>query len=292
MQRGLCWVLLPMELVNRSLQGFVFSNSWIAIGAGCLTYYCSVHCLPFFSQIGLFYALFVSVLTFTSYNFQRLIKLRHNDTPSSIRHFWINDHVQLLKILTLIGALASAVLAYYLLTLPVVLFSIPMGIFVLFYAQVLPLFKGFRSVPLFKNVITALVWTHTILLVPLILNENESSFLSIFIHFKTELMALFIFVLGISIPFDIRDINQDQGKIKTFVGIVGMRFSKWLALVCYVVSGYLAFELDWFTFYVLAIFASVLIWFTHPQRSEWFFSLLWDGILVLFWLGIFIEKLI
>jgi hypothetical protein len=281
-----------MELVNRSLQGFVFSNSWIAIGAGCLTYYCSVHCWPFFSHLDLLYALFVSILTFTSYNFQRLIKLGHNDTPSSVRHFWINDHVQLLKILTLLGALVSAVLAYYLLTFPVVLFSIPMGIFVLFYAQVLPLFKGFRSVPLFKNVITALVWTHTILLVPLILNEYESSFLSIIAHFKIELMALFIFIFGVSIPFDIRDINQDQGKIKTFVGIVGIRFSKWLALVCFIVSGYLSFELDWLTFQVIAVIASVLIWFTHPQRSEWFYSLLWDGILVLFGLGVFIEKLI
>ncbi len=292
MQQVLCWVLWPMELVNRSLQGFVFSNSWIAIGAGCLTYYCSVQCWPFFSYLDLLYALFVSILTFTSYNFQRLIKLRHNDTPSSIRHFWINDHVQLLKILTLLGALASTVLAFYLLTFPVVLISIPMGIFVLFYAQVLPLFKGFRSVPLFKNVITALVWTHTLLLVPLILYEYESSFLLIIIRFKIELMALFIFIFGVSIPFDIRDVNQDQGKIKTFVGIVGIPLSKGLAFSCFVVSCYLAFELDWLAFQVITIIASVLIWFTHPQRSEWFFSLLWDGILVLFALGLFIEKLI
>jgi hypothetical protein len=62
--------------------------------------------------------------------------------------------------------------------------------------------------------------------------------------------------------------------------------------VCFIVSGYLSFELDWLTFQVIAVIASVLIWFTHPQRSEWFYSLLWDGILVLFGLGIFIEKLI
>jgi hypothetical protein len=176
-----------MELVNRSLRTFVFSNSWIAIGAGCITYYFSTHCLPSFHQSSLLYAVFVSVLTFTSYNFQRLVKLRFNETPSSIRHLWINEHIVLLKMFTFLGTAISFLLAFYLLTFQVVLFSIPMGIFVLFYAQVLSIFKGIRSVPIIKNLITALVWSYAVLVVPIILNDPLSSLLEVLYDFKIEL---------------------------------------------------------------------------------------------------------
>jgi len=284
-------VLLPMELVNRSLRAFVFSNSWIAIGAGCITYYFSTHCLPSFQQNSFLYAVFVSIITFTSYNFQRLVKLRFNDTPSSIRHFWINEHIVLLKIFTFLGTVISVLLAFYLLTFRVVIFSVPMGLFVLFYAQVLPIFKGIRSVPIIKNLITALVWTYAVLLVPIILSYSETSFPEVFTDFKIELFALFLFIFGVSIPFDIRDVEQDQGKIKTLVGIMGKTASKWLAFGCFVASGFLAFELDWYTFQVSVILTLVLLWFTEPHRSEWFYSLLWDGILVSFGIGLFIENL-
>jgi hypothetical protein len=280
-----------MELVNRSLRTFVFSNGWIAIGAGCITYYFSTHCLPSFHESSL-YAVFVSVLTFTSYNFQRLVKLRFNETPSSIRHLWINEHIVLLKMFTFLGTAISFLLAFYLLTFQVVLFSIPMGIFVLFYAQVLSIFKGIRSVPIIKNLITALVWSYAVLVVPIILNYPLSSLLEVLYDFKIELFALFLFIFGVSIPFDIRDVKQDQGKIKTMVGIMGKTASKWLAFGCFVVSGFLAFELEWYTFQVSIILALVLLWFTHTQRSEWFFSLLWDGILVSFGIGLFIENLL
>ncbi len=281
-----------MELVNRSLQGLVFSNGWIAIGAGCITYYFSTHCLPSFHQSSLLYAVFVAILTFTSYNFQRLVKLRFNETPSSIRHLWINEHIVLLKLFTFLGTAISFLLAFYLLTFQVVLFSIPMGIFVLFYAQVLPIFKGIRSVPIIKNLITALVWSYAVLVVPIILNYPLSSFWEVFYDFKIELISLFLFIFGVSIPFDIRDVKQDQGKIKTMVGIMGKTDSKWLAFGCFVVSGFLAFELEWYTFQVSILLALVLLWFTNTQRSEWFYSLLWDGVLVSFGIGLFIENLL
>jgi hypothetical protein len=281
-----------MELVNRSLQVFIFSNSWIAIGAGCITYYFSTHCLSSFHHSSFLYAVFVTTLTFTSYNFQRLLKQRNNEKPISIRHFWINEHIILLKILTLIGSVISVILAYNLLTYRVVLYSIPMIIFVLFYAQVSPFFKGIRSILLLKNIITALVWTYTVLIVPIILNEPLFSFVEVFLKYKMEIFALFLFIFGVSIPFDIRDKEQDQGKIKTFVGLIGVTASKWISLGCFSISGYLVFILEWYTVQISLLIALVLLWFTNSNRSEWFYSFFWDGILVFFGLGILIENLL
>lgn len=279
-----------MESVNRNLQVVLFSNSWIAIGAGLTTFYFSSKMVGSAVSFHFLYALFVAFLTFTAYNFQRLVKHNNKDTPSSIRHFWIKNNSNKVLLFSLFGCVASCLLAYSLLNATVILYSLPIGLMVLFYAQVIPHFKGIRSIPIIKNVITSWVWCYAIIVVPLMLSESNISFFEMLFNHQLNLWALFVFIFGVSIPFDIRDVHQDNGKITTLVGIVGVKNSKIVLIFCFSFSFIMGLTTGLWVFAGCSLLGVLLTILTHPERSELFYSFFWDGLLVCFGIGLLIEK--
>lgn len=83
---------------------------------------------------------------------------------------------------------------------------------------------GLRAIPFLKLFLIALVWAGSSVGLLLVVHHE-------LIHHKMIFTAVFLFVAGITIPFDIRDLDFDNKRLKTIPMVIGFKNSKILAIV-------------------------------------------------------------
>lgn len=260
----------------KTLQFLIYSNSWISLGAALLSALVfKLNGLP----LSLDYLLFVFFSTLFSYNFQRITRIEkiRVHAPDS----WIVQHESIgkgLLIFSLIGAL---------ITLPV--FDAPFSLFWLIILAIVSggySYKNLRDLPYLKIILIAISWGIACGIIPLIIHKQSSS---------TEILLNFtwvsLYILAITIPFDIRDIGIDEDNKKTIPQWVGINQSKLI--------GFLALGLSllpivlistWFVFFsslISYLIASYLIQVSTPSNSNFYFTFWIDGHIVLHFLLVF-----
>lgn len=82
----------------------------------------------------------------------------------------------------------------------------------------------FRNIPLLKIFIISFAWVYTILLIG---NASTCKVIS-------EFLSLYLFIIGITIPFDICDMDEDT--ICTIPKYLGIRKSKLASCLCIIIS--------------------------------------------------------
>jgi hypothetical protein len=191
------------------------------------------------------------------------------------------------KLLFFVGILMCAVFSSFL-TITQIIFLSFLAIFSLAYSVSL-FHKSLRNLPLIKIFLISFVWSMTIAVLPFLDDIDKTNWqqpVSFFI-------STFLFVWSITIPFDIRDVNLDDKKLKTIPQLVGLKKAKQLALIAIFVSlivflGAFDFEINKFTVsYLIMVLASgFLCSNSHPRRGDFYFSFYLDGmpifLLVLF----------
>lgn len=168
------------------------------------------------------YLFIIFFATIFEYNLHRLITIITN--PSSLndeKHSWVKDNKLAFYILvsvSVVGFVIAAALAKKI----VLITLFPIGIITLFYS--LPIFKTkkiifrLREIPCLKIFLISMVWAATTILLPII--QSGQSFGKW--HVITMLIERFIFVFAITIPFDIRDMkNDEQAGLQTIPLIIG-----------------------------------------------------------------------
>jgi len=266
----------------------VNTNLWVAVCAAALTYAstCLVGRPIYFSEFQLALpALFVFCSTLFAYNFQRLHRLgKPNKETVSEAQAWIVQHRKLLMAIALLAGAGSLVF-FALLPMVCWVLLIPFSLFSLGYTVRYFYRKGdkegLRDIPYLKIYLIALTWTGVTLMFPLvyiqgidILSEPE-----IWIW----LLERFLFVLAITIPFDVRDLKYDAPWRKTIPQLLGTKGAVLLAQFCLLASSgllYLLMEWDavvsWSTFclssaaYLLIV---VLISYSNTERKHYFYSI-------------------
>ncbi len=159
---------------------------------------------------------------------------------------------------------------------------------------VLPLFgKRLRDLDYLKIFLIATAWTWISSINPQILDIR---------HARIDWLIVlerFVFILGITIPFDIRDLEIDtkQG-IKTLVSLLGVKRSKLLAILLLVLAlcihillvskGRVAYDHGW-AFAISYILSIGLIWRAESNRSDIYFTGAIDGMMGLPWLILLIS---
>ncbi len=210
-----------MSLAKRIFNFYIFSNIHVALAAFCLvkitllTYEIKDNLAPFF----------VFFSTIASYNFIRLYRV---DTIQD----WFFEFVKTYK-KSIVGlTLASVLLVVYLafsLHLKALIALIPFGFFTLFYVVPFPLRKRnpitLRSFAFVKLFLIAISWAGVTVLIPL-LNYN----IAIQQHETFTFIQRFLFVLVITLPFDIRDVNYDNDALKTLPQVFGVQQAKRIGL--------------------------------------------------------------
>jgi hypothetical protein len=157
----------------------------------------------------------------------------------------------------------------------------------LYLAPILPGRKRLRDIPWAKSFTIALVWAWLTGVIPAGIGKESLPVLSL-----TSLAAeRFFFVLGLTLPFDIRDRDQDlRLGLKTLPIHIGDRATRGLALISIGITAALVLwnrhQLPYSSGTTTALWVALagsglLIGQAHGRRPEWFYSLGMDGMLVL-----------
>jgi hypothetical protein len=136
-----------------------------------------------------------------------------------------------------------------------------------------------RNIPFLKTIIVSLVWS-LITIVPQAIDheiiETSNSILPL-------ILERFLFVLSITLMFDIRDMQSDPDSLATIPRLIGVNFTKGFALIALGFSFYFLIEIQMITplFLMIIVFSLMLlsILFSSTKRQDLFYSAWFDGLM-------------
>lgn len=147
--------------------------------------------------------------------------------------------------------------------------------------------KRLRDINHLKIFLVALIWTLVAVILPFIeLGGKNYTFLLL------SFGEVFLFVFAITIPFDIRDLLiEKQLKVRTIPSLLGVKKAKYLAYTLLFSSLILAHcnSTNWVVgkltyiqiYYNLGYFITLLLLvFSHHKRSDYYYTGLLDGMMI------------
>ena len=219
--------------------------------------------------------LFTFFATITGYNFIKyagVAKWHHRSLTRTLRA------IQLFSLLCFIG------MCYYGWQLSAVSLQllVVLGLLTVLYA--LPLFSRKRSLRTLRGLkiyTIALVWAGVTVLLPVV-EANLTHTPDVWIVFAQRVL----YVIAITLPFEIRDLKYDQAELGTLPQLIGVPKTKYLGSV--IVS--LFFILEWFrsginsSILILGLLALVMLWgiLKSSSNQSRYFAAFWvEGISIL-----------
>ncbi len=270
----------------------VYSNTWVGMASAAL---CLMH-IPELTHAGQTYPLFVLASTAAAYNYMRLVqqnKTMAYSLPGYKR--WVAKHTNWVAFFT---AFFSVLSLYFLWSLwsgkLLWALSIPFSISLLYpvtFKDTQNRLFSIRMWPGVKLFLIAAVWAYMIVWLPNFLYTTLEA--KVYIEF----FVVMLFIAGLTIPFDVRDLWTDDPAMRTLPAVLGekkaLALSRFLLAVVelYAIAAY--FVHDWnvakVVAYVLALeIAIALIKKMRSTRDEFYTSFWIEGVPVyaflLYWL--------
>jgi hypothetical protein len=295
-----------IELFIPFFEFFVFGNLFVALGAlcqVCLSY--QITGIPLNLKVGSI----VFLSTFCTYTFSLVnFKWQSIKSDGSSRQNFIAKHYSLLKILVILSFLGLVFLSLSLSKKTILLLAFE-AILAFLYTQPLLFYQkkliSLRMISGLKIWIISFLWAITCVIIPWLESIPQklysslplSSLISslVGIHFSET----FLMIFSMCLLFDIRDWKQDQlRKTITLVGIFGIKTSKYLAVtllgICIVLNAYINSknQLTAWSFNIPIIILILLAYFSNPKKSDYYFMLGVDGILISQFLLVFAGQIL
>ena len=237
--------------------------------------------------------LFIFFSTLFAYNYMRLSILLDFDQYNLKSQQIVQDKnalycifvISIFAILSLFFILGSS---FFKLVLPAILISLlyPCSI------KINKKFYSIRQIPFFKIFLIAFTWSYITVLVPLWYHDFKMDYFMLDVFFQRLL-----FVVAISIPFDIRDCDVD--KIMTIPNTIGIIESKFFAWFCLLIIDILLF-IDVISHsitvpYFIALFISIeicalLIYFSNKNRTLIFYGFFVESLSIIMCLFVLIAS--
>lgn len=213
------------------------------------------------------------------YNLQRIHKLKYQILDqNNIRHRWIMKHKRPIQFIIVVCILVLVILTPFFHWKE--LFGlIVLGIISFFYSFKTKL-GNLRSLPGMKIFWIAMVWALTVSVFT-VGSEIQKEDIILFVY-------SFSFILSITIPFDIRDIQYDAKSFKTIPQVFGESISIGIAFLLLVCSFLCACMLsDTFSVFLSLVYGilALIICGASSKRKELYFSGLMDFTLVIAFAG-------
>tara|TARA_B100000427_G_scaffold295923_1_gene275316 strand:- start:175 stop:855 length:681 start_codon:yes stop_codon:yes gene_type:complete len=178
--------------------------------------------------------------------------------------------------------------SFFKLVLPAILISLIYP----FSIKINKKFYSIRQIPFFKIFLIAFTWSYITVLVPLWYHDFKMDYFMLDIFFQRLL-----FVIAISIPFDIRDCDTD--KIMTIPNAIGIIESKFFAWFCLLIIDILLI-IDVINHHItlpsfIALFISIeicalLIYYSNKNRHFLFYGLFVESLSIIMCLFVFIAS--
>ncbi|MEX2397333.1 MAG: hypothetical protein WD491_09915, partial [Balneolales bacterium] len=223
--------------------------------------------------------LFIFLGTITGYNFIKYAAI------ARLQHFSLSNSLRMIQVYSLICFVGLVWVAFKL-SAPVLFTAAALGLLNLLYA--FPFYNGqfnLRNITGAKIFVIALVWTGVTVWLPVL--DGEISFsLDIGIASIQRLM----FVIVLTLPFDIRDIHFDTEQLGTVPQLMGVEKTRNIALL---LLGLILFldilrpSTDWHEFGVLLIATVVTAWLVRKsviQQNKYYATFWVEGVPVLWWI--------
>ena len=268
-----------MQLLKKIIDFYIFSNIHVALAGFCLT---KITLLKF-GYSTFFSPLFVAFSIMVSYNFIRFYEIKTNRL--SWLKQWFLDQKKVLMGLTIFSILGIVYLLFLTsFNLKSLLVLIPFAFMTFFY--VIPIFKirstevSFRNFPGIKIFSIAIAWAGVSVLFPLYEKGVELN-TTVFVEFIQRIL----FLIAITLPFDIRDIHSDSEELKTLPQILGVKNTKIIGslLLVFFVLLELIQKMNLLITISIAIVTVTFLWFSTIDKSRYYSSFWVEGIPI-FWL--------
>ncbi len=219
---------------------------------------------------------FIFFGTITGYNFVKYAEV------AKLKHRSLDLHLRTIQVFSFFCFLAFV---YYLFQLPLKTLVVTGGFAALTFFYAIPFlsYKKLRSLVGMKIIIVALVWAGVTLIIPLV-NENEILTNSIWISFFQRVL----FVLVLTLPFEIRDLQYDELALGTLPQRIGVKSTKIMGailLLIILIIEFLKPDFDWnytISFILICGIMALFLFISEKNQSKYFASF-WVECIPLFW---------
>lgn len=276
----------------RLLRSLIYSNFFVAFVLSLLT----ASTYTVFSYLEFRWYVVVSVFlgSLVLYSFHRLYKIDFiPQDQRNERHAWMLRHQGLVK-----GYMAVSVFLLMLIlpnfTPDTIVWLVPAAIASIGYTiPFIPVESGWyrlRDIPMSKPFIISLVVSYLTLGYPMF--EQEGIELLFTPGPAKLLLERFMFVLAVTIPFEMRDMLSDrQAGLETVATEFGFQSSMRLALTCIgiwfllLVLRLVNYDLAWITIIIplcLMLLTVWALWRLRPESSGLFYTLAFEGLIIIY----------
>jgi hypothetical protein len=265
-----------MALVKQWLSFYVLGNIHVGLAAYCLTKIT----LAEFAISNDALANFVFFATILVYNFIRVVQLHNINSMTAI---WIRSNK---SALILLNSVCLIFIVYYALSfsLSSLLILLPFLLASIFYAvPISSNINGLRRIPGLKLFLISFTWAGVTLYFPLFA-ENLQGIEGIWISFFQR----FLFIMAITIPFDIRDVQLDFPDLRTLPQVIGVGNSKAAAIMAIILFELLevyrstVYDATFMVSLVISL-VSILLILWAGVRQKRFYSSFWVESIPVFW---------
>ena len=228
-------------------------------------------------------AFFIFFGTITGYNFIKYAGI------AKLHHKSLTENLKVIQVFSLISFLFTLFYASKL-SLNTLFYFAPLGVITLLYA--IPflsgLSKNLRNIPGLKILLIALVWGITTVLLPIIDVEK-----TITLNIGLQTFQRILFVIVLTLPFDIRDLRFDHKNLQTLPQILGVervkKFGFFLLGVTMVIEFFITPDMSYKSVY-LAVFLILLILLQQAKKKQtkYYASFLVEAIPIIWLLLLFI----
>lgn len=265
-----------MQKINGLFSFYIFSSIHVALGVFCLV---KITLLSYNINENRT-ALFCFFATIVSYNFIRFLNVA---TEKNWLAKWYTKQKPILTVLTFLSAVIVMYLSFGF-RLKALLILLPFSILTFFYGMKLPRrLISLRKVPGLKIFLIAFCFSGVTVLFPLVQNGFEIGMTEWWLF-----MQRLIFIILITLPFDIRDVDFDSSQLKTIpqrFGVLNTKIIGVLLVVGIIVMEYFLLENKNILFYSVLIicFLSLLFLVFSKRKQTKYYSAFWVESLPIIW---------
>lgn len=272
-----------MHFLKKILDFYIFSNIHVALAGFSLT---KITLLKFGISSNLT-PVFVAISIIISYNFIRFFEIKME------RLSWFKDwffkHKPYLLVLTVFAVILLGYITFFsAFNLNSLYILLPFAFITIFYA--VPLFKigkvevSFRNFPFIKIFSIVIAWAGITVFFPL----YEASY-----KFNTmvflEFFQRIVFLIAVTLPFDIRDMAFDSKLLRTLPQLLGVKTTKKVGYLFLIIFIFLEFSKETNTnseisvVVIIAIISMLFLGFSNPKSKRYYTSL-WVESIPIVWL--------
>ncbi|GGG28621.1 hypothetical protein GCM10011344_31710 [Dokdonia pacifica] len=225
----------------------------------------------------IFFVFFASITGYNFIKYSRLAKLHHLSLTESLRA------IQLFSLLSFVCMIYYAMQLSY----DVLFVCGVFGLLTLLYAlPVLSRKRNLRSFHGAKMYTIAIVWSGVTVLLPAIDGMLELQ-VDVWITFVQRLL----FIIVITLPFDIRDLNYDREEINTIPKSLGIKYTKLLGiglLILFFILEFFKDQLQYknvFSICLISVLSAICLLASSDKQYKYYASFFVEG-LPMIWFGI------